>query len=238
MSVDWSRYPPLPDPPVLPEWRDTPEREAYWRDACANVVDISGTKTGCWLFLAVLVVLSLLGGIFTGWQVVLMGFFTLLGFIPVLLVYFICTRVWMLIQEFRIARKYGLKYPVKPKRRDISKEIGEVLAKRPGFDEAKFRGSWPSAEEAETACRILEIARNSWYPHGKMLWPNDPLPLFFYGRSWRWGRERELDPPDIFEEDLADEFGVYDPEALEGADRTLADLVELCRSASAPRAAE
>ena len=30
MSVDWSKYPPLPKPPKLPEWRDTPEHEAYW----------------------------------------------------------------------------------------------------------------------------------------------------------------------------------------------------------------
>ena len=32
MSVDWSKYPPLPKPPKLPEWRDKPEHEAYWED--------------------------------------------------------------------------------------------------------------------------------------------------------------------------------------------------------------
>ncbi len=32
MSVDWSKYPPLPKPPKLPEWRDTPEHEAYWEE--------------------------------------------------------------------------------------------------------------------------------------------------------------------------------------------------------------
>ena len=32
MSVDWSKYPPLPKPPKLPDWRDTPEHEAYWEE--------------------------------------------------------------------------------------------------------------------------------------------------------------------------------------------------------------
>ena len=32
MSVDWTKYPPLPEPPVLPPYRDTPEREAYWKE--------------------------------------------------------------------------------------------------------------------------------------------------------------------------------------------------------------
>ena len=32
MSIDWSKYPPLPKPPKLPEWRDTPEHEAYWEE--------------------------------------------------------------------------------------------------------------------------------------------------------------------------------------------------------------
>ena len=32
MSVDWSKYPTLPKPPKLPEWRDTPEHEAYWEE--------------------------------------------------------------------------------------------------------------------------------------------------------------------------------------------------------------
>ena len=32
MSVDWSKYPTLPQAPELPEWRDTPEHEAYWKE--------------------------------------------------------------------------------------------------------------------------------------------------------------------------------------------------------------
>ena len=32
MSVDWTKYPSLPEPPELPSWRDTPEREAYWEE--------------------------------------------------------------------------------------------------------------------------------------------------------------------------------------------------------------
>ena len=34
MSADWSKYPLLPNPPQLPQWRDTPEREAYWAEVC------------------------------------------------------------------------------------------------------------------------------------------------------------------------------------------------------------
>ena len=35
MSIDWSKYPSLPPAPQLPQWRDTPEREAYWAEVCA-----------------------------------------------------------------------------------------------------------------------------------------------------------------------------------------------------------
>ena len=49
MSVDWSKYPPLPKPPKLPEWRDTPEHEAYWeevevQDGSRYLYDISEIK--------------------------------------------------------------------------------------------------------------------------------------------------------------------------------------------------
>ena len=46
MSSDWSKYPLLPKPPQLPQWRDTPEREAYWAEVCA-IETPAEKKSGC-----------------------------------------------------------------------------------------------------------------------------------------------------------------------------------------------
>ena len=53
MSVDWSKYPPLPKPPKLPEWRDTPEHEAYWEEVEEIRTPLQnkwGCGGGCLLF--------------------------------------------------------------------------------------------------------------------------------------------------------------------------------------------
>ena len=51
MTIDWTQYPGLPEPPAVPEWRDTPEREAYWREFQA-LSDFCDRKSGCLLLLA------------------------------------------------------------------------------------------------------------------------------------------------------------------------------------------
>ncbi len=52
MSVDWTKYPPLPKPPKLPEWRDTPEHEAYWEEVeeIRPLCKTNGAVAGCLLF--------------------------------------------------------------------------------------------------------------------------------------------------------------------------------------------
>ena len=61
MSVDWSKYPTLPQAPELPEWRDTPEHEAYWKEVDAIKTPVENEK------------------ILWGWFVLWMVFFIQIG---------------------------------------------------------------------------------------------------------------------------------------------------------------
>ena len=56
-TIDWTKYPDLPEPPTVPEWRDTPEREAYWREY-KNLPDLCDCKVGILLLLALDVLLT------------------------------------------------------------------------------------------------------------------------------------------------------------------------------------
>ena len=63
MSVDWTKYPPLPEPPVLPPYRDTPEREAYWEE----MVDFEPMfRYGYVIYVAALV--AVLAGAYLAWE--------------------------------------------------------------------------------------------------------------------------------------------------------------------------
>ena len=222
MAIDWSRYPALPEPPSLPEGRDTPEREACWRDCCEHVKDISFTKAG-WLLFGAIVLAEM--AVF-GWKRVLAGFLALIGFIPVLIVHFICTRIWMLIQEIRIARRHGMFYQWKLHRRNIDPEIAAVLAERPPFDAAAFRACWPTSEEADMAEWMFKVAEPYWRFHGKMLYPNDPLHLFFFGRISKKGKNKSIGELECFFSDLG-----VEPEGVLTIDAPLAELVEMCMNA-------
>ena len=71
-------------------------------------------------------------------------------------------------------------------------------------------------------------------PPRKMLYPNDPLFLFLYGREWRWGKNKICFPPDSFYEDVEDtlqfpteEWGKLDLDTV-----TLGEVVERCLEAA------
>ena len=227
MPVDWSKYPPLPEAPVLPEWRDTPEREACRREMAA-VPDPCDGNTGCVLFLAVLLIEAAV--LYSVWGRDAFGFmFAGLGFIGALIVWFVIGRLWMLVREMKTARRHGMVYMFRLKHRNIDPEIRAALAGRPEFDSAEFRKYWPTPEHAGMAEKLLEIASHYWRPAGKMLYPNDPLHLYFFGRTFFFRRQnRSITVPDpFFNEDVLDdlEFGGWDKITR---DSTLAELVEAC----------
>ena len=236
MCVDWSKYPSLPDPPKLPEWRDTPEHEAYWNEVCA-IEHPMRTKFAFIIFLILWCSLSLCLffsasidhlGIVHDLLAVGMSFLITVG--PLLIVWGFVYGIWYQVLQIKISLRYGF-YIHKLKRPDISKEIGEILADRPDFDKAEFCKYWQSREQKETALRILTLSEGQWILHKKMLYPNDPLLLFYYGRTFFFGKERIIVDTGEFFEDIADEFCFYEwNEINEGT--SFAELVERCISAN------
>ena len=239
--VDWNQYPPLPEPPHL-RWRDTPPREAYWRELCqrCNSPAVSNLL-GCASFM---VLWGVCAGILSGVLISCdygLAVFGLGGGIALVLSFFIAIfikgvllQIWIFSQKLKLAKKYGF-YMRKLKRPDLSREIGDIFAARPDFRPADFAKLWPSAAHAAVASKLAELASHNWYSCGKMLYPNDPLLLFFYGRQFRRGRNRMLHKDLMaefcnFAEEVDDEFGFPDDalEELEPDTVTLAELVESC----------
>ena len=239
--VDWSKYPPLPEPPQL-KWRDTPPREAYWREL-GELCNSSAVfdRHGCASFIVLWIVCA---GISFG--VLLscdhgLAVFGLGGGIALLVSLFAAVfimgaawQMWVVAQKLKLAKKYGF-YMRELKRPDLSREIGAILAARPDFKPDDFARLWPSAAHAAAASKLVELASHIWYPCGKMLYPDDPLLLFFYGRQFRRGRNRMLHQDLMaefcnFAEEVDDEFGFPDDalEELEPDTVTLAELVESC----------
>lgn len=206
MSVDWSKYPPLPEAPTLPEWRDTPEHEAYWKEVDTIKTPMENGKI-LWVWFVLWMVFPILLICFFcfGGEAVMASIFagTIVGYIFASVPLIICHKIFYHIAKRKISRKYGFSLK-KLNRPDISKEIGEVLAARPDFDLAEFCKYWQNAGQAISACGILAATKRYWCLHKKMLYPNDPLLLLFYGRhwnvfcKWRWGKGKEkMIEPDI-----------------------------------------
>ncbi len=245
--VDWSKYPPLPEPPQL-RWRDTPQREAYWRELCQRCNSSAVfDHHGCASFIVLWIVCA---GISFG--VLLscdhgLAVFGLGGGIALLVSLFAAVfimgaawQMWVVAQKLKLAKKYGF-YMRELKRPDLSREIGEILAARPDFEPDDFSKLWPSVAHAAVASKLVKLASHIWYPCGKMLYPDDPLLLFFYGRQFRWGRNRMLcSNPEVlgeFYEEVDDEFGLPDDvwDDMEPDTVTLAELVESCMACASKR---
>ena len=231
MSVDWSKYPPLPEAPSLPEWRDTPEHEAYWKEVDAIKTPVENEKIlWAWFVLWMVFFILLICFFCFGGEAVMASIFagTIVGYIFASVPPIICHKIFYHIAKRKISRKYGFSLK-KLNRPDISKEIGDVLAARPEFDEGNFRKYWPVASGLEyDAMFILETAKTAWYLHKKMLYPNDPLLLLFYGGAHRFGKEKMIEDTSFFFEDVALEFDIYDFSSINNAS-TLAEFVEFCQ---------
>ena len=202
-----------PEPPVLPEWRETPEREAYWDELKMRTSFVTG-KWKLWL-LALLPAVSL--ELYFKPNIRIWLGLTVMFYLLFRLVWWMYWRICLMF-----------KYRTAPlRRRDISPVIARIMKKRPDFDPAEFVKYWPS-ELAWVALRIIQLARESWRPVGKMLYPNDPLPLFFYGSTGWLSRPRMIEPPPEFLESLS-EFG-YSQEDGPRLEMyfDLSDLVVIC----------
>ena len=96
MNIDWSKYPALPEPPELPEWRDTPEHEAYWEEVC-DIKTPAEKKSGC--LAGIILWLVLIAGSYQlflkqydWWNIGVAAFLLL---ILALMVWFIFFWIWM-----------------------------------------------------------------------------------------------------------------------------------------------
>ena len=232
-TIDWTKYPDLPEPPTVPEWRDTPEREAYWCEY-KGLPDLCDRKVGILLLLALDVlltvglVMSLPLNEFDGvadLSLFIMGI-ALFLMMPALCIWFVISRLLQLRQVFRMARKYSF-FMLRLKRPNVTGEIQGILDARPAFDKQAFHALWPSEHHAQCAERLLEIASEHWHLPGKMLYPNDPLLFFYFRKSSLWWRKnRMVEPSDDFWEDLLQEFKVTGEIEKLDKDSTLAEMVE------------
>ena len=236
MAVDWTKYPPLPEPPEHLVWRDTPEREAYWSELYARTESGWLARHGCLAYLLLLAVgvgimSAVLSGSHADWLTKSLAV-TLAAGLMAGVVLIAVSWIEILILKLRLAAKYGF-YLFRLRRPDLSRKIGEILAARPDFDAAAFRDLWPSGEYAQVAVELWELRSKIWRHGGKMLYPNDQLLLFFYGKAAFWGRKAMILDSAIlmeFYEQVEEYF--YLPldrlDEIEFDSVTFAELVEMC----------
>ncbi len=235
MTIDWTRYPGLPKTPV-PEWRDTPQREAFWREY-EGMPRFCSRKTGFLILLILDLLLSVAvmpivvpmldGELECGVQDLLVGFL-LMAFemlIPSILLLFIIYSLFQLYKLMCLGRKYGF-VMMRLRRPNLSREIRAILEERPPFDKESFLAMWPSPQHAECAERLLALASEYWRLMGKMLYPNDPLLFLFFGKTFPLWWNRMIEPPGDFWDDLIQEFTPSETIAAIDKGSTIAELVE------------
>ena len=211
--MDFSKYPPLPEPPELPEWRDTPEREAYFDELDRRTALTTGRMLlilfGAFAVAAGAVCFrSNVGG---DW----VDFLCTSGAICCLLFILFQFCLW-LFWRISLAFKYHV-FPFRLRHYDISGAARRILESRPALDEAEFRRYWPSEEYADAGLEVLRLAKKIWAVPDKMFYPNDPLMLLYI--------HEQLGVED--ESDFADQFGEEWAEVeLMGPDRFFAELAE------------
>lgn len=213
MSVDWNKYPPLPPPPAFPEWRDTPEREAYFEE----LQNFDYRYTTRYFYLAGLFAV-IIGAVildkkssYSHWG----SWLCMIG-ITVLILWLICLIVMWTRMRIRLWKKYG--YILwKLRRPNISRKVATIMANRPDFDEAEFRKYWPTTGLADMALEIRSQVRKNWALPDKMLYPNDSLMLFY---------EYKLTGDDEDYEDFYIDIGLIPLYAIYNYDKTFAELTE------------
>ena len=231
VKIDWSKYPPLPEPPQLPAWRDAPEREAYWNERSGYSFREVPFGRSVWLsvFLTEAVLLYVFAHpLRDKWFYA--ALFALVFSLPVMAVYGVGARM---MRIWKLNRKYG-GYPGKERHPDLSPQIATLLAARPEYTEEEFRRLWPTEEHARIALFLMKNIDFYRRSPRKLLYPNDPLLLFLYGREWRWGKSKICFPPDPFYEDAEDvlRFPAEEWEKLDLDAVTLGEIVERCLEAA------
>ena len=213
MAVDWTRYPPLPEPPAFPEWRDTPEREAYFEELQNFDYRYRTRYLYFTAFLAVLIGAVILDkkSSYSHWGswLCMIGGTVLIAWLIGLIVMWIRMRI-------RLWKKYGF-FLLKLWRPNLSKAVAAIMADRPDFDEAEFRKYWPTPELADMALEIRSQVRVNWALPAKMLYPNDSLMLLY---------EYKLTGDDEDYEDFFMDIGFIPLYAIYDYDKTFAELTE------------
>ena len=214
MAVDWTRYPPLPEPPAFPEWRDTPEREAYFEE----LQNFDYSYTTRYLHTAALLAVTTGAFILGRSKSVDCGWGTWLCTIGsmVLIAWLIGLIAAWILMRIRLWKKYGF-FLLKLRRPNLSKAVAAIMADRPDFDEAEFRKYWPSSELADMALEIRSQVRENWALPRKMLYPNDSLMLLY-------GHKMTGDDEDY--EDFFIDLGFIPLYSIYDYDKTFAELTE------------
>ncbi|MBQ7649904.1 MAG: hypothetical protein IJS15_03040 [Victivallales bacterium] len=236
MAIDWTRYPGLTKTPVVPKWRDTPQREAFWREY-ESMPHFCSRKKGLLILLLLdlllsvavmpIVVRMLDGELECGIWDLLVGFL-IIAFemlLPSILLWFIIYSLFRIYQLTRLSRKYGF-VMLRLRRPNVSKEISAILEERPPFDKESFLAMWPSPQHAKCAERLIVLASEYWRLPDKMLYPNDPLLFLFFGKSFPLWWNRMIEPPGDFWDDLLQEFTPTEAIATIDKGSPIAELVE------------
>ena len=214
MSVDWTKYPPLPEPPMLPSWRDTPEREAYWQE----LMDFEPLPRFGYIIYVAGLIAFLAGGAYlaSGTAYLFCGNWLCAAGGMILIVFLLAVFTRCLYCRVRLLKKYGF-FMWKLRRPDLSRLVTAIMAARPDFYEAEFRKYWPTAELADIALEIRRWVKENWALSNKMLYPNDSLMLFY---------EQKMIGDDDDYVDHFLEIGVLDLELIFDPDLTFAELAE------------
>lgn len=233
MSVDWTKYPVLPEPAKLPPWRDTPEREACWWDLCEKKSGFQ-RRFGCSIGMVSFLLFG--GGIFyfalsfrMELSVLLFIVFFILDLVCVFLTGWTIEGIFTLPMQLRIMKKHKT-YMRSLKRPDFSRQVGAILAARPTWSAEEFCRLWPTEEHSRMALKFLKILARYRRSSGKMLYPNDSAFFFLYGKIFLWSRYKICFPPEDFYADVEDELGFPEEKWTERNFESviLAEIVEHC----------
>ncbi len=212
MNIDWTKYPPLPEPPELPSWRDTPEREAYFEEYNQIRANIQPGYPH-YILAGFLVV--------CGTAVIKMYEYTDIGLWSMICVIslFLLVMIWEiccnLLLRIKLFKKYHM-FPLYLRRPKMAGIVANILQQRPFFNETEFKSYWPTRAHSNMALKIRKWVQKKWRLPDKMLYPNDSVILLY--------EHIIIDD----KEDFGEFFYNVPTEDFFNYDNTFADIVEIC----------
>ena len=178
------------------------------------MTDFEPTPRFGYMIYAAGLIAFLAGGVFLGYRS--LGNWLCAAGGMILIVFMLAVFTRCLCCRIRLLKKNGF-FMRKLRRPDLSRTVTAILSARPDFAEAEFRKYWPSPELADTALEIRQWVRETWALPEKMLYPNDPLMLFY---------ELKMIGDDEDYEVHFLESGVLSEELIFDYDLTFAELAE------------